>query len=357
MRHLEARDPGRPKVTAQDIAAKPDCIYPLVRTHPDTGRRALFLNPKNTKRVVRLGASWPEACDDPAPPDGLPTDADGVAFVKSLAQRVIDTGVYAHQWQRGDLVLWDNRQLMHAATPFDADKYERLLFRAEFSGEPVLHRPIDAPAASLTTRPPSHPLQSQCDFYLAARPESVAWGYIDPKRGAQLVVSDGATVAIDTVTSGGPACLPCDEDGGGSAGGGGGSSWQTPSALHEIHLRVQQDRIGVHVLTGPVFVRGAAPGDVLRVDVLEVALLADWAWTMSRPYGGALEWRQPPHLRHTRLDAKAGVARPPWGGELDLRPFFGVMATAPPVGFGRQLSIARRCSSRLKGERYRVRHV
>ncbi len=37
-------------------------------------------------------------------------------------------------------------------------------------------------------------------------------------------------------------------------------------------LRVgSQDRIGVHVLTGPVFVRGAAPGDVLRVDVLEVA--------------------------------------------------------------------------------------
>ena len=88
-----------------------------MRTHPDTGRRALFLNPKNTKRVVRLGASWPETCDDPAPPDGLPTDADGVAFVKSLAQRVIDTGVYAHQWQRGDLVLWDNRQLLHAAWP------------------------------------------------------------------------------------------------------------------------------------------------------------------------------------------------------------------------------------------------
>ncbi|EOD27517.1 hypothetical protein EMIHUDRAFT_457156 [Emiliania huxleyi CCMP1516] len=63
-----------------------------------------------------------------------------------------------------------------------------------------------------------------------------------------------------------------------------------------------------------------------------------WAWTISRPYGGALEWRVPPHLRHTRLDARAGVARPPWGGELDLRPFFGVMATAPPVGFGRQQS-------------------
>ena len=63
----------------------------------------------------------------------------------------------------------------------------------------MLHWPIDAPVASLTTRPPSHPLQSPCDFYLAARPESVAWGYLDAKRPPALVVSSGATVAIDTV--------------------------------------------------------------------------------------------------------------------------------------------------------------
>ena len=55
------------------------------------------------------------------------------------AERVIGTGVYAHAWKKGDVVLWDNRQLLHAASPFDADKYQRLLFRAEFAGEAVLH--------------------------------------------------------------------------------------------------------------------------------------------------------------------------------------------------------------------------
>jgi len=45
--------------------------------------------------------------------------------------------VYSHQWAPGDLVLFDNRVLLHAATPFDASAHERLLFRAEFSGEPV----------------------------------------------------------------------------------------------------------------------------------------------------------------------------------------------------------------------------
>ena len=64
----------------------------------------------------------------------------------------------------------------------------------------MLHRPIDAPAASLTTRPPSHPLQSQCDVYLAARPESVAWGYIDPKRGAQLVGRHTTSLSPSLIT-------------------------------------------------------------------------------------------------------------------------------------------------------------
>ena len=129
-------------------------------------------------------------------------------------------------------------------------------------------------------------------------------------------------------------CVPCD-----ATDAVDGPEWVTPPEMLDIHAQVVPDRIGVHILTGPVHVRGAQPGDALAVDILEVALLANWAWTIARPYGGALELTEGAHLRHTRLDGPKGVARPPWGGELDLRPFFGVLATSPPAEFGRQSSI------------------
>ena len=132
MHLLERRDPKRQKITPADAAKKPDVCWPLVRRHPDTGRLSLYLNPKNTRRVCRLPRSgWPAKA-------GRTVD-EGDAMVRRLAERVIGTGVYAHAWKKGDLVLWDNRQLIHRASPFDADKYQRLLFRAEFAGEAVLH--------------------------------------------------------------------------------------------------------------------------------------------------------------------------------------------------------------------------
>ena len=132
MHLLERRDPKRQKITPADAAKKPDVCWPLVRRHPDTGRLSLYLNPKNTRRVCELPRrGWPAKA-------GRTVD-EGDAMVRRLAERVIETGVYAHAWKKGDLVLWDNRQLLHAASPFDADKYQRLLFRAEFAGEAVLH--------------------------------------------------------------------------------------------------------------------------------------------------------------------------------------------------------------------------
>ena len=342
MRFLEARDPTREKVTAGDIAKKPDVTWPLVRTHPDTGRRMVYINPKNTRCVVGLEpGKWPRPEGGAAAAAQLPADTGGLdiapgsdAFIKELGARVLATGEYHHQWRRGDLVLWDNRQLIHAASPFDATQYERLLFRAEFSGEPLLHCPLSAFPRPLAPPPAGHPLRTRCDYYLPANPASVAWGYIDPKRAVQLIVPDGATVAVDTVTSGGPMCVPCD-----ATDAVDGPEWVTPPEMLDIHAQVVPDRIGVHILTGPVHVRGAQPGDALAVDILEVALRANWAWTIARPYGGALELTEGAHLRHTRLDGPKGVARPPWGGELDLRPFFGVLATSPPAEFGRQSSI------------------
>ena len=125
MRFLEARDPGREKASDADCARKPDVTWPLVRTHPVTGRRSLYLNPKNALRIVSLA-------------DGAPAGEElSAQLVLNLTARVLAAGTYRHDWQPGDLVVWDNRVLMHAAVAFDADKYERLIYRAEYPGEPV----------------------------------------------------------------------------------------------------------------------------------------------------------------------------------------------------------------------------
>ena len=133
MKFLEKRDPSRTKVTPEDCAKHPDVTYALVRTHPQTGKHAVYINGKNTKRVsARKGA----------PPLNW-THEEGLEFIQKLNLRIIDTGVYSHSWRRGDFLIWDNRVLIHAQNPFDAGKYERLLFRAEFPGEPVRSPELD----------------------------------------------------------------------------------------------------------------------------------------------------------------------------------------------------------------------
>ena len=126
MRFLEARDPQREKVSDAQCAAKPEQAWPIIRRHPVTGRKSVFVNPKNGLRVV--SAADGATAVPPSVGDGL---------VLNLTDRVLATGVYKHTWLPGDLVVWDNRVLLHAATPFDPSKAERLIYRAEFPGEPV----------------------------------------------------------------------------------------------------------------------------------------------------------------------------------------------------------------------------
>jgi len=120
MRLLERRDPSREKVTAADVAKKPDQTWPIVRVHPPTGEPSLYVNPKNTRCVLSGGRR----------------EDDGSKLIDNLGKLIVEEAYY-HKWEAGDFVLWDNRCLLHAATPFDATKHERLLFRLEFPGEPV----------------------------------------------------------------------------------------------------------------------------------------------------------------------------------------------------------------------------
>jgi acetamidase/formamidase len=98
-----------------------------------------------------------------------------------------------------------------------------------------------------------------------------------------------------------------------------------------------------HILTGPIAVEGAKPGDVLEVEILDISLRQDWGYHRIRPLAGTL----PDDFHETRLnniplDQKRMVGRLPWGLDLPLKPFFGVMGVAPPPAWGRITSLVPR---------------
>ena len=115
-----SRDQVRPGFfTAEERAAYPPVRHPLVRTNPVNGRKSLF-----------LGAHASHV-------EGLPID-EGRALLKELQAHVTQPRFcYRHEWQHGDLVIWDNRCVLHRATPYDATRYKRLMQRTTIGGDPV----------------------------------------------------------------------------------------------------------------------------------------------------------------------------------------------------------------------------
>ena len=160
---------------------------------------------------------------------------------------------------------------------------------------------------------------------LAASVATCHWGSFDAALAPVLTIQPGARVTLHTV-SGAPEVLP-------------GPGFAVPPELASIHEELRPDP-GSHILTGPIAIAGAQPGDVLEVRILEIALRQDWGWTRIRPLWGTLPEDFPEmRLMHTALDAARGIGRLPWGTELPLRPFFGVMGVAPPAPWGRLSSV------------------
>ena len=154
-----------------------------------------------------------------------------------------------------------------------------------------------------------------------AGPETVHWGYFDAGLPPVLTVSSGDAVVLST-HSGPRETLPPD-------------GFATVAPAHRAILAAHQPRFPGHICTGPVAVRGARPGQVLEVRIRAIALNDDWGFTFSAPLKGALPDDFPQsHLMHERLDAARMVGTLPWGLELPLKPFFGVMAVAPPAAWG-----------------------
>jgi len=158
---------------------------------------------------------------------------------------------------------------------------------------------------------------------LDAAADTVHWGYFDAALKPLITVDSGDTITISSV-SGTPVQLPKPDSG-----------LTIPPALPAIHKSVPQKLGGPHILTGPVAVRGAKAGQVLEVRIKAIELHYDWGYNTIRPLNGAL----PDDFKETRnivipLDKARMVGKLSWGLELPLKPFYGIMAVAPPAAWG-----------------------
>jgi taurine dioxygenase len=114
---LQRRNPWRPNLTQAQIDEVKPVVQPVVRVHPETGRRALFVSEHFTTKIVGL----PEAESDAL-----------LAELFDLSTR--PEHVYRHQWQPHDMVFWDNRSLMHLAAGCPEDQ-RRKLYRTTIEGD------------------------------------------------------------------------------------------------------------------------------------------------------------------------------------------------------------------------------
>lgn len=165
-------------------------------------------------------------------------------------------------------------------------------------------------------------------YHLPASVENCHWGWFAADLEPRLTIASGDSVTVETV-SGAEDVLP-------------GPGFHIPPALTEIHANAERMVPG-HILTGPIAIEDAEPGDVVEVVIEQIDLFQDWGYNMSRPLVGTLpEEFQSRHQVNIPLDASRMTGRLPWGLELSLEPFFGVMGTAPPPHWGRLTSLVPR---------------
>src|SRR5437667_8371254 len=161
---------------------------------------------------------------------------------------------------------------------------------------------------------------------LKPTPKTVAWGYYDAKATPALRVKSGDIVEIQTLITNSPKRL---EDAG-------VPPEQVEQSLRDITDQVEDKGPGGHILTGPIYIEGAQPGDVLEVKILAIKLAIPYAYNAFGAGRGYLPDDYPySKIKIIPLDEKRMVAKFAPGIEIPLHPFFGSMGNAPPESAGR----------------------
>lgn len=108
-------------LTPAQLARTPDVTHPMIRTHPMTARKSLY-----------LGGNCLAGLQDV-------DDAEAWPFLKELfAHATREEFQYVHKWRPRDVVIWDNRGTMHTATEYDRERYRRIIWRTSVRGEAPL---------------------------------------------------------------------------------------------------------------------------------------------------------------------------------------------------------------------------
>jgi acetamidase/formamidase len=175
----------------------------------------------------------------------------------------------------------------------------------------------------------SAPAAIKPDVTLGSRPDTVVWGYLSARVAPALRIKSGATVRIDTMSHQG---LLTKDDPVTFFGAAGIKPEDVLQDAKDIYTKVPHPKgLGVHVLTGPIYIEGAAPGDALEVRVLDLEFRVPYGVNNTGPQSGVLPGLVPtPTPRIIKTDLQRKVALLPGGIELPLSPFLGIMGVAPP---------------------------
>ncbi len=160
------------------------------------------------------------------------------------------------------------------------------------------------------------------EYDLKATPSTVVWGYYSAQAKPVLTVHSGDVVRIQTVSSCPP---PARLEAAGVPAG------QIPQYDRDVHDQVKDKGPGGHLLTGPVAIDEAEPGDVLEVQIRAIQLDVPFACNAFGPGRGFLPNDFPyGRLKIIPLDRERMMAEFAPGVRIPLRPFFGSMGVAPP---------------------------
>jgi taurine dioxygenase len=113
----QRQNPERGTQPSDQTAKFPPVRQPLVRAHPLTGAKSLYVCPAVISHIEGLDAQ------------------ESAALIETLITHATQPHfVYTHRWRQGDLVMWDNRAVLHTASLFDHTRYQRLMYRTTVVG-------------------------------------------------------------------------------------------------------------------------------------------------------------------------------------------------------------------------------